>query len=164
MKNLIILITMVSSNAFANQVYDQVTEKQPVCYGREYGIDHLKSTPLQKVQKIQVKLEKIDKYNQNNLSVEVTLRGAKNEFINYRAGFVCNAANHCYIECDGGQAVVSMNADGKLVLENRNFVLAGGCGSDEKTVLLNATQGGDDVFVMSKLPPEMCQTTNAYDL
>lgn len=163
MKTILIFLSLVAGTAQANQVFDPVADQQPVCFGREYGREHQKTVPLQTVQKIQAKLEKIDKYNQNNLSLEVTLKGARNEYINYRAIFTCNAANHCYIDCDGGKVFISMNDQGKLVVENKDFVLAGGCGSKAKTILLKATQGGDDIFELIKLPTEMCQNLVDYN-
>lgn len=155
----IIILFVFPLAASAASVFDKVTGDQPVCYGREYSDAVMKAHPKQTVQKIQAKLEKDTQYNQNILNIEITLKGAKNRYKNYRAMLFCDQNDDCFVECDGGSAKLSMLSDGRLQLTNNGFIIQGGCGDEgeDDGVMLPATPGGDDVFKLTKLPSAFCQ-------
>lgn len=151
----------------ANSVFDEVTAEQPLCYGREYSLADMMAAPRQRVQKIQAKLSKIRRYNnQTVLSLEITLRGAKNTYKNYRSFFNCDAKAHCQIDCDGGSADLRMAGDGRLVIKNNGFVIEGACGGkvdgEEQRQILKAIRGADDYFRLVRLPGEFCQNVTDY--
>ncbi|MES2769622.1 MAG: hypothetical protein V4596_10805 [Bdellovibrionota bacterium] len=167
MKHIIIGITLLASQTSlaTDGVFSKLNLNEPACYGREYGADYLKSHDKQTVQKIQskfVRSKRTDsKYETRIMEVEVTLKGKKHEFKNYRGFFLCNEEdNYCGIECDGGRVQVSLNKSGNLILENKGFVIEGGCGNEEKTLFLEALAGGDDKFEMVPLPKAFCQRTS----
>jgi len=143
----------------ATSVFTDVTPDQPVCYGREYNSSVLKARPLQTVQKIQAKLIKDAEFNQNILSLEITLKGKANLFKNYRSLLFCDKDDYCYVECDGGSANLKIQSDGTLLITNNGFVIQGGCGGEDEEdgILLKRTEGGDDLFKLFKLPKEFCQ-------
>ncbi|WP_413287931.1 hypothetical protein [Bdellovibrio sp. HCB337] len=161
MKSLVLGLLLFSQYALAGDIFAKVTPEQPVCYGREYSTAHLKSAPKQTVQKFQAKLEK-NNDGTKIMSVEVTLKGHKHQFTNYRAYFVCEDNNRCYIECDGGSVQLSKANDGRLAIENNNFVLEGGCDGDGETEtrILEAIAGGDDKFLLTELPAPFCQNVS----
>jgi len=151
----------------AKSVFDDVTSGQPICYGREYGLADMAAAPRQRVQKIQAKLSKIKRYNnQTVLSLEITLRGAKNTYKNYRSFFNCDSKAHCQIDCDGGSADLRMAGDGRLVIKNNDFVIEGACGGkvdgEEQRQVLKAFTGADDYFRLVRLPVEFCQNVTSY--
>jgi hypothetical protein len=156
---MILALFLLPLGAPAASVFDSVTAAQPVCYGREYSEVAMKSRPKQTVQKIQAKLEKDTEYKQNILHIEITLKGAKNRFKNYRAMLFCDQNDECFVECDGGSAKLSRLVDGRLQLKNNGFVIEGGCGGEDEEdgVMLPAEPGGDDIFRLSKLPSAFCQ-------
>jgi hypothetical protein len=158
------IFALVSNQALADaNAFSGVGDQKPVCYGREYGIDQLKAKPLQTVQKIQAKLEHIDTYNQNLVTLEMTIKGEKNKFTNYRAMFTCQADNTCIMDCDGGSVNMKLSENGSLILENKNFVITGGCGNKGKDFILKSVVGGDDKFDLVKLPAEFCQNVVDYN-
>ncbi len=172
---LLVLLSLSTQNIFADPTpmantmpFVGITTDQPVCYGREYSPAHLKAKPKQTVKKIQAKLEIIPEYNQNVLNLEVTLRGEKNQYTNYRSIFSCflddGGKYRCGIDCDGGSVKISMSSKNELVISVENgFILSGGCGSEEKDVFLQAVLGGDDKFVMTKLPAQFCAKSDWID-
>lgn len=159
------LLSLISLTATAatHSVFEKVTPAQPVCYGREYSAAYLKGRPKQTVQKILAKFSKDAEYNQNIMTVEITLQGKKNFYITYRSLLFCDKEDHCFVECDGGSANVSLLEDGRLQLKNNGFAIRGGCGGEDEEdgQLLPSVPGGDDVFRMTKLPAAYCQ--NAPD-
>lgn len=159
------LVLLVSqAMAASRSVFEKVTPSQPVCYGREYSANTLKARPKQTVQKILAKFSKDPEYNQNILSVEITLKGKKNFYTTFRSILFCDKDDHCYVECDGGSADVSLMDDGRLLLKNNGFAIRGGCGGEDEEdgILLPATPGGDDEFRLTKLPSAFCQKAPDY--
>lgn len=156
-------LTSIAASAANPSVFEKVTPTQPICYGREYSAAYLKTRPKQTVQKILAKFSKDAEYNQNIMTVEITLKGKKNFYTTFRSLLFCDKQDHCYVECDGGSADVSLLDDGRLQFKNNSFAIRGGCGGEDEEdgQLLPATPGGDDVFRMTKLPAAFCQ--NAPD-
>jgi hypothetical protein len=155
-----ILFLLSQQGLAAPSVFSDVTADQPVCYGREYNESVLKARPLQTVQKIQAKLSHDAEYNQNIMTVEITLKGKKNLYTNYRSMLFCDKDDHCYVECDGGSVNTKIQSDGTLLIKNNGFVIHGGCGDegeDIEGILLKRTEGGDDLFKLFRLPKEFCQ-------
>lgn len=165
-KTLIGLLSLLSQQALAvsPSVFDKVTSEQPVCYGREYSEALLKTRPKQTVQKIQAKFLKDKEYSQNIMTVEITLKGKANFYKTYRSMLFCDKSDRCFVECDGGSASVSLQADGRVVLKNHGFAIQGGCGGEdeEEGILLPPTVGGDDRFTMTRLPSAFCQKAPDY--
>lgn len=133
----------------------------PLCYGREYSTEHLEKHPKQTVRSFRAKLVKDatdPDYLNQYIEVEAVLKGEKNYNKLYRSFLVCDPARgECGVECDGGSVKVSGDTEGKLRIENNGFLLEGGCGGEEDTVVLKPSPGGDDVFQLYKLPAEYCQ-------
>ncbi|WP_413290451.1 hypothetical protein [Bdellovibrio sp. HCB337] len=162
-KTLIGFLLLVSPSVFAVSVFDKVTPEQPICYGREYSAEYLKSRPKQTVQKILAKFSKDAEYNQNLMTVEITLKGKKHFYKNYRSLLFCDKNDDCYVECDGGSASVSLQQDGRMHFKNNGFAIQGGCGSEEEDgFLLKPTVGGDDRFRLIKIPSGFCQKAPDY--
>lgn len=164
MKNIILsLAFFTSTSAFgAKTVFSDVTPEQPVCYGREYALSQLTRSPKQTVQKIQVKLSKIKKYDQTVMAIELTLKGQKNTYKNYRAFFDCDKGGDCRIDCDGGSARIQLSREGHLLLTNHGFAIDGTCDGEAEPVILKATSGGDDLFKLVRLPSAFCQNVTDY--
>lgn len=162
---LVSLLIVMAQHSYAASVFDGVTADQPVCYGREYSAEYLKSRPKQTVQKIMAKLIHDKEYEQNQLSVEITRTGSKNFYKTYRALLICDKDDRCYVECDGGSVNLSMRSDGRLAFKNNGFVIQGGCGGEGDEVegeFLPATPGGDDQFRLTKLPSAFCQKSPVH--
>ncbi len=165
---LFIAILLSSPAAFAaspyfsfEQVVNQATPTQPVCYGREYSESHLAQNRAQTVKKLRAKIVKSADAGEGYtlLKIDAELKGEKNLFKVWRATMFCqNSSGHCSIECDGGS--VNLRGDsrnGNLLLTNNGFVLEGGCEEEEgNTVFLSPTKGGDDLFSLKRLPSEFC--------
>jgi len=165
-KTLIAFLMIVSPSSFAvaNSVFDKVTADQPVCYGREYSSTTLKSRSKQTVQKIQAKFSHDPQYNQNIMTVEITLTEKKNFFKNYRSLLFCDKDDRCAVECDGGSVNVSLQPDGRLLVKNNGFAIQGGCSGEEgdEGTILQPTRGGDDQFKLVRLPSAFCQKSPDY--
>lgn len=162
MKGLVLLLALsFISPVFALEaIFDHVTPEQPICYGREYSRSHLESHPQQRVQKIRAKFEApvFGEDQAQWMSVEVTLRGQENTYVNYRNTFFCADSGQCGIDCDGGSVSLSLMTSGDLLINNHGFVLEGGCGAEEDDyVYLERTEGGDDIFRLVRLPVDYCQ-------
>ena len=71
------------------------------------------------------------------ITAMITLRGQPNRYANtLYCGKDGKAVVRCGVECDGGGFTLKPDKDG-LIVENRGFVLHGGCGESAKTVFLN---------------------------
>lgn len=145
------------------EIFAALKAGEPACYGREYSTEHLEKHPKQTVRSFRAKLVKDatdpDFLNQY-IEVEAVLKGEKNYYKLYRSFLVCDPARgECGVECDGGTIKVSGDKEGKLRIENKGFLLEGGCGGEEESdsVELKPTPNGDDVFQLYKLPTEFCQ-------
>lgn len=157
-----VFATLASAQEKQNKVFESVTEAQPVCYGKEYSNKHLESRPAQTVKRIRAKFTRIDEYNQHNLLLDLDLKGAENTYTTFRAHMICFSGSECAIECDGGRVSVQLQNDGQLKLQNEGIIVEGGCGDSQEdgepvTRYIEPTRGGDDVFLMSRLPDTYCQ-------
>lgn len=159
----VLLFTTLASAQQKAKIFQNVTEAQPVCYGKEYSEKHMSTRPAQTVKRMRAKLTRIDEYNQNNLLLDVELKGAENFYTTFRAHMICFQGNECAIECDGGRVSVELMADGQMKLNNEGIILEGGCGDSQEeegepiTRYLEPTRGGDEVFMLGRLPDSYCQ-------
>jgi hypothetical protein len=145
-------------------VLAQATVEQPVCFGGGYSLQHLQSNPAQKVKQIRVKIAKQAEAGDDVsfLHVDAVLRSDPSNHKPWHAFFICdNSSGRCAVECDGGSVNLWGYSDGTLGVKNNGFVLHGGCGEEEqeiaKTIFLDATKGGDDLFRLARLPSESCK-------
>lgn len=167
MKNLIlipILFALSSPALSLEAVFNKVQDESALCYGREYSAKHLSENPTQKLQKIRAKFIKL-KFDDGGvaplMNLEVTLKGEAHQYKQYKAQFWCSNSGVCSIDCDGGSAEISLNANGDLIVKNQGFSLQGECGEGEDNfVFLEAIKGGDDIFSLSPLPQSYCELTD----
>lgn len=168
MKTFLMLILLVSTPAFAAP-WAGLSKNNSLCYGREYTEAHMAKHPLQTVKTMKVRIDAPDEELNSGLLMYIDLKLKRTttdgfDFLKpYHSGMFCNQEGNnlfCGIECDGGSAVVSWSVkdNGKTItFRNNGFVVYGGCGEDvEESEYLEAAKGGDDVFVLYKLPQEYC--------
>lgn len=170
MKLLILALLILGSQSHAaDKIFNKVKPNDPLCYGREYSADHLRSNPQQSVQKIQAKLE-VAPASEGSvatkiLELEVTLKGEEHAYKNYRAFFICDEQSDiCSIECDGGRVQARVSDGGNFYIVNFGFVLQGGCGAEEGSndIFLKPTPRADDLFEMVPLPRAYCQKNSEF--
>lgn len=141
------------------RVFEQAKPGQPICFGREYASSHLEKRPAQTVRKIQAKLVRdrtAPGFPNDYVELELSLKGEENFFRVHRTYLACDLRSGlCTMDCDGGR-VEAWGEGQKLLLRNEGLLLEGGCG-EENPRWLRPSPGGDDSFLLSRLPAEFCQ-------
>jgi hypothetical protein len=156
------------------------TADQEACFGRVYDRGHLASHPDQKVTGIHIfrslserpeaenwqqnqRDEVIKRYRESgetSVQAFVTFRDRKGYFHN---ALTCNKETRngvsCYIECDGGSFDIKRESPTTALLNNKGFVLIGGCGEEiEETEQVYFSPGKDDkVFRLESKPAAVCR-------
>jgi hypothetical protein len=156
------------------------TADQEACFGRVYDRGHLASHPDQKVTGIHIfrslserpeaenwqqnqRDEAIKRYRESgetSVQAFVTFRDRKGYFHN---ALTCNKETRngvgCYIECDGGSFDIKRESPTTALLNNKGFVLIGGCGEEvEETEQIYFSPGKDDkVFRLESKPAAVCR-------
>lgn len=170
-----LLIALVTTEAHAirvNQAFSDVTTDSPACYTRTYTAQHLASKPRQSVERIKVKLSKVNHAGTLEdvpfLSIQVKRRGEADVWTNTAMCFSKPETRSviCSVECDGGSVeILERSADGTMKLKNNGILLHGGCGSDESEgmIYLKSQKGGDDVFLLNHVMPQYCSDVKVFD-
>ena len=156
------------------------TADQEACFGRVYDRGHLASHPAQKVTSIHIfrslserpeaenwqqnqRDEAIKRYRESgetSVHAFVTFRDRKGYFHN---ALTCNKKTRngvgCYIECDGGSFDIKRESPTTALLNNKGFVLIGGCGEEiEEAEQVYFSPGKDDkVFRLESKPAAVCR-------
>lgn len=164
MKYIFVFTFLISQHLIATDaIFSKISPNEAVCYGREYSAEHLRNQPNQTVQKIQSKFEIYDSEESKTriMQLEVTLKGKKNTYTNYRAFFVCNDNNNiCSVECDGGRVEAELTKDGNILIINKGFIIKGECGNEGDIKMLEPTLNGDEFFELVPLPKQFCEKTS----
>ncbi|MBX3022372.1 MAG: hypothetical protein KF799_11930 [Bdellovibrionales bacterium] len=162
---LLSLISIFSAQAFAattlEKAFAGVTEKSPACFARAYDKRHLAAHPKQSVRQIKVKLKVMSFEGIPRplpiIALQVLRKGENRTWTNnincqdYGQGVICG------VECDGGSVSVLKRDRATLVLKNNGVLLYGGCGAqDADTIFLEGKKGGDDLFALPQVSPEIC--------
>ncbi len=148
------------------------------CYGRVYDAQHLASHPKQRVtsfhlfrdfspdQNAEIPAQPVEELRARDgdngsiaLSAYVRLRDKRGVYSN---GFSCQRGEkggvYCYIDCDGGSFDLKPSGDA-LLLDNKGFVVVGGCGAsdEDEGKNENVLPGADDrQFRLEKQPVAQC--------
>jgi hypothetical protein len=156
------------------------TADQEACFGRVYDPPHLARHPDQKVTSIHIfrslserpeaenwqqnqRDEAIKRYRESgetSVQAFVTFRDRGGYFHN---ALTCNKETRngvgCYIECDGGSFDIKRESPTTALLNNKGFVLIGGCGEEvEDDERIYFSPGKDDkVFRLESKPAAVCR-------
>lgn len=171
--------TLFSIALKSSATFPGLTNEQPLCFGREFNESHLESHPLQTIKLMKIKLQTPEEFASTSLimSVQAQIKHSEKDPYTdetttiikpYDNVMLCTDGGEgkleCRMECDGGTAVVSYDANTRVPrtvrLINKGFAILGGCDDDTKdgdTIWLDPKTGGDDVFDLYALPAEFCQ-------
>jgi hypothetical protein len=148
------------------------------CFGRVYDAAHLREHPRQRVTSFHLLRDFTPDTNSENepqtrqelldaeggeggigLTAYVRLRDRKGVYSNY---FSCRpgegGAVFCGIDCDGGSFLMRPRG-GSLLIENKGFVVVGGCGGsdeDQENPVVVSPGADDKVFRLDKQPLNQC--------
>lgn len=152
---------------------DHLPLGQEACFSYSFDRDELREKPRQRVTSITLfrdftpdelseetprSADEMRKDDGDGSGISITamlsMRGSQSAFANTLYCSKGKSGVRCGVECDGGDFLLKPDKDG-LIVENQGFLVHGGCGDPEKSVLLDP-KPDDRRFRVEPKPVDLC--------